>query len=72
MQTLVAYEEKPMTPRTSQASRKIDRQAFAMQAWEPTLEEMLSEPVVQLMMTVDGVRPDDVVTLLREARERLD
>jgi hypothetical protein len=43
-----------------------------MQAWEPTLDEMLAEPVVQLMMTVDGVRPDDVVTLLREARERLD
>ena len=36
------------------------------------LDEMLAEPVVQLMMTVDGVRPDEVVTLLREARQRLD
>jgi hypothetical protein len=61
-----------MTPRTSQACRKTERQTFAMQAWEPTLEEMLSDPVVQLMMTVDGVRPDDVVTLLRAARERID
>jgi hypothetical protein len=43
-----------------------------MHAWEPTLDEMLSEPVVQLMMTVDGVHPDEVVSLLREARERLD
>ncbi|HUL07528.1 MAG TPA: hypothetical protein VLV76_14415 [Candidatus Acidoferrum sp.] len=61
-----------MTPRTSQACRETEHQTFAMQAWEPTLEEMLAEPVVQLMMTVDGVRPDDLVTLLREARQRLD
>ena len=62
-----------MTPRTSQACRKTEqRQAFAMQAWEPTLDEMLADPVVQLMMTVDGVRPDDLVTLLRRMRERLD
>jgi hypothetical protein len=61
-----------MTPRTSQASRKTAQRTFTMQAWEPTLEEMLSEPVVQLMMTVDGVHPDEVVTLLREARARLD
>ena len=59
-----------MTPRTSQA--KTIGPSFPMQAWEPTLEEMLAEPVVQLLMTVDGVRPDDVVALLREARERLD
>ena len=61
-----------MTPRTSQANRKTEHKTFAMQAWEPTLDEMLAEPVVQLMMTVDGVRPDEVVTLLRQARERLD
>jgi hypothetical protein len=66
------FEEEPMTPRTSQASRKTARPTFDMQAWEPTLDEMLAEPVVQLMMTVDGVRPDEVVTLLREARQRLD
>ncbi len=61
-----------MTPRTSQAGRKTTRTTFAMHAWEPTLDEMLSEPVVQLMMTVDGVRADEVVTLLRQARDRLD
>ena len=61
-----------MTTRTSQASHKMEQNAVAMHAWEPTLDEMLSDPVVQLMMTVDGVRPDEVVTLLREARERLD
>jgi hypothetical protein len=72
MPTFIERKEKPMTPRTSQASRKTEHKDFAMQAWEPTLDEMLSEPVVQLMMTVDGVRPDDVVTLLREVRERLD
>jgi hypothetical protein len=61
-----------MTPRTSQANRKTAREDFAMQAWEPTLDEMLAEPVVQLMMTVDGVDPAEVVTLLRQARDRLD
>jgi hypothetical protein len=66
------FEEEPMTPRTSQASYQTERTTFAMHAWEPTLDEMLSEPVVQLMMTVDGVRPDQVVTLLRQARARLD
>lgn len=60
-----------MTPRTSQASKPAAA-GFAMHAWEPSLDEMLAEPVVQLMMTVDGVHPDDVVTLLRAARERLD
>ena len=61
-----------MMPRTSQANRKAAREDFATQAWEPTLDEMLAEPVVQLMMTVDGVDPADVVTLLRQARDRLD
>jgi hypothetical protein len=40
--------------------------------WEPPLAEMLADPVVQAMMSVDGVRPTEVVTLMREARERLD
>ena len=61
-----------MTTRTSQASYKTECTTFAMHAWEPTLDEMLAEPVVQLMMTVDGVDPADVVTLLRQARDRLD
>ena len=61
-----------MTPRMSQYGRKAERKTYAMQAWEPTLDEMLAEPVVQMMMTVDGVRPTEVVTLLREARQRLD
>jgi len=65
-------EEELMTLQTSQASRKSDCESFPMRAWEPTLEEMLSEPVVQMMMMVDGVQPDDVVTLLRRARDRLD
>ncbi|MGE0120118.1 MAG: hypothetical protein AB7S71_16235 [Dongiaceae bacterium] len=39
---------------------------------EPSLSEMLDDPVVQAVMSVDGVRPVELVTLLREARERLD
>lgn len=60
-----------MTPRTLQACRRAERRTFAVQTWEPTLDEMLAEPIVQLMMTVDGVQPADVVRLLCEARERL-
>jgi len=60
-----------MTPRTLQASRRTGRKTFSLRAWEPTLDEMLAEPIVQLMMTVDGVQPADVVALLGEARQRL-
>ena len=60
-----------MTPRTLQASRRMERKTIAVQAWEPTLDEMLAEPIVQLLMAVDGVQSADVVALLGEARERL-
>jgi hypothetical protein len=33
---------------------------------------MLADPVVQAVMSVDGVRATEVVSLLRAARERLD
>ena len=61
-----------MTPRNVASQLQDGTHDLRHACWEPTLDEMLSDPVVQLMMTVDGVRPDQVVTLLREARERLD
>lgn len=42
-----------------------------LHSWEPRLSEMLADPVVQAVMNVDGVRPTEVATLLREAKERL-
>jgi len=60
-----------MTTRTLQASHRTERETSPVQAWEPTLDEMLAEPVVQLMMTVDGVQRGDVVALLCQARQRL-
>ncbi len=38
---------------------------------EPTVREMLADPVVQAVMAVDNVRPDEVMLLLSAARERL-
>lgn len=60
-----------MTTRTPQAGRCTERKTFSIQAWEPTLDEMLTEPVVQLMMVVDGVQRADVVSLMCQARQRL-
>jgi hypothetical protein len=43
-----------------------------MQGWEPAIEEMLADPVVQAVMSVDRVHPAGVVSLLRDVRARLD
>jgi len=61
-----------MTPRICRASQTAATNPSRMYAWEPPLNEILADPVVQAMMAVDGVRPNDVVSLLSEARERRD
>jgi len=33
---------------------------------EPTLEEILSDPIFRAMMDADGVDPDELETMLRE------
>jgi hypothetical protein len=38
---------------------------------EPSVREMLDDPVVQAMMAVDRVTPADVMSVMAEARERL-
>lgn len=40
---------------------------------EPTLEDLLSEPIIRKVMAVDGYTPDDIRTLMRGAgaRERI-
>jgi metal-sulfur cluster biosynthetic enzyme len=61
-----------MTPRTSPAAtRKLPRHFAVLHSWEPPLAEMLADPVVQAVMTVDGVQAAEVETLMREARARL-
>ena len=45
-----------------------------MRRWltgEPTLEEMLADPVIQLMMRRDCVDPDNLQALLRDVGARL-
>jgi hypothetical protein len=37
---------------------------------EPTLDELLSEPIIQQVMTSDGVRADDVRYLMQKATIR--
>lgn len=38
-----------------------------MLSGEPSLEEMLVEPIVQLLMAADGLKPEDVVVLMVQA-----
>ncbi len=59
-----------MTRRTPPPDRRTARRPIP--SWEPPLQEMLADPVVQAMMRVDGVQPTEVVSLLRAAKERLD
>jgi hypothetical protein len=61
-------KEEPMTLRTSPATR--EPQIVVLHSWEPPLAEMLADPVVQAVMSVDGVRPAEVVTLMHEAKRR--
>lgn len=37
---------------------------------DPTLEELLREPIIQQMMLSDGVQPDDIRELARNVEER--
>jgi metal-sulfur cluster biosynthetic enzyme len=60
-----------MTPRTSPTPRKLPRHIVVLHSWEPPLAEMLADPVVQAMMTVDGVQAAEVETLMRQAQARL-
>lgn len=38
---------------------------------EPTLEELLEDPVIRLMMQSDGVRIEDLTSFLANIRTRL-
>jgi len=38
---------------------------------EPSIEEMLADPIVRALMTADGVRADELEALLRSIAKRL-
>jgi hypothetical protein len=38
---------------------------------EPTLEELLNDPIAHLLMARDGLHPDHVWACIKNARERL-
>jgi hypothetical protein len=38
---------------------------------DPSIEEMLAEPIVRALMTADGVRADELEALLRSIAKRL-
>ena len=44
---------------------------FTTTSRELSLQEMLADPIVQIMMTRDGVTKEDVTGLLRTVRERM-
>jgi len=39
--------------------------------FEPTLEDVLDDPLVQALMAADGVDPDDLADSLGEIAERI-
>jgi hypothetical protein len=39
--------------------------------FEPTIEQMLMEPIVRVLMARDGIAPDDIRRLLAEARAKV-
>jgi hypothetical protein len=38
---------------------------------EPSIEEMLAEPIIRALMTADGIRTDELEALLRSIAKRL-
>lgn len=38
---------------------------------EPTLEELLNEPIIQAMMVRDGVRAEEIRWLMQQVRARM-
>jgi hypothetical protein len=38
---------------------------------EPSIDEMLAEPIIRALMTADGVRTDELEALLRSIAKRL-
>jgi hypothetical protein len=55
---------------TSPATLQQPRPTAVLQSWEPPLAEMLTDPVVQAVMKVDGVHAAEIAALMREACER--
>lgn len=39
---------------------------------QPSLRELLDDPVIHVLMARDGVHPDEVRRLMEEVRRRLD
>lgn len=39
---------------------------------EPVLDDMLADPVVELMLKRDGLTRDDVIAVMREARRQIE
>lgn len=57
--------------RRSGGRRRCDGES-AMPEWrEPSIDEMLAEPIVRALMTADGVRAGKLKTLLRSVAKRL-
>jgi hypothetical protein len=64
MNVIVARENPIMTPIQS-------RPPCRCAAGKPSLQELLDDPTIQLLMERDGVRMEDLVGLLGLVRKRL-
>jgi hypothetical protein len=49
----------------------MDRMRFSLPGIEPTINEMLTDPVCQLVLRCDGLEPEDILQVVAEARSRL-
>ena len=60
-----------MKPPPDEIAPEPSESAYAHAGTEPSLEEMLSDPVVQLIMRADRLQPADVRRMVEHAQRQL-
>ena len=75
-----SLEKLPLDPRSPDARKnKMSatpiKPSYRARAWwcrcEPSISEILAEPIVRAVMEADGVKPEEFAAMLRNAREKV-
>jgi hypothetical protein len=66
--TLAAKTVRPVTPAKPDRSHHADPPSMD----EPDLQEMLRDPIMQRLMTSDGITQSQLLTLVAAARVRIE
>jgi hypothetical protein len=61
----------PSLPRAPR-SRSADREAAMSERQEPSIEEMLADPIVRALMSADGVDPDELKARLNAIKQAVE